>query len=57
MTDKVSAHSEIGNVRPTRQGPSGASIREDGFNQAGSVKEQEDRRHEKSHFNPPRSSP
>lgn len=41
MTDKVPAHSEIGNVRPTRQAPSRASIREDGFNQAGSVKERE----------------
>lgn len=46
MTDKVPAHSEMGSVRPSRQEPGRAPIREDGFNQAGSVKEQEDRRQE-----------
>lgn len=56
MTDKVPEHSEVGNVMPTRQAPR-ASIREDGFNQAGSVKEQGDRRHEQVisiHLDPPR---
>lgn len=57
MTDKVPAHSEMGSVRPSRQEPGRAPIREDGFNQAGSVKEQGDRRHDQVisiHLDPPR---